>query len=95
MTDSVAVPLAPILAPAPTPPPWKDWWPAIGVLIVLIGSIATVGSYIGQVKDNTRRIDRIEEKLEPLDARMARIETKLDLIIQLREPDSRTTERQP
>lgn len=72
---------------------WKDWTPVIALLMTVGTVIVGGGKYLGQIEDNTRRITAIEtdahqrdEKLNQIDLRSERIETKLDLLITGRMP---------
>ena len=73
----------------------KDWVAFVSPIVLVIGVLLAAGAYIGQVKDNTRRIDAIEQhehqvdlvhdsdkdKLNIIDVRTARIETKLEILV--------------
>ena len=73
----------------------KDWVAFVSPIVLVIGVLLAAGAYIAQVKDNTRRIDAIEErnhqvdlvhdsdkdKLNIIDVRTARIETKLEILV--------------
>lgn len=69
-----------------TPAPaftWRDLWQPIALVITVGGVLVTGGGYITQVKENTRRIDAVEQRVELLrsiDTRTARIEAKLEIL---------------
>jgi hypothetical protein len=80
-----------VTAPAASRPRWIDFLPAISLALVIAGLIWAGGGFIGQVKDNTRRIEQLEsdartdaktrtEMLQQLDLRLARIEVKLEMM---------------
>ena len=67
---------------------WKDWLLAISPAVLLIGAILSGGTYISQIKDNGRRIEALERKvddrdakLNTIDVRTARIEAKIEVLI--------------
>jgi hypothetical protein len=71
---------------------WLDFIPVISLAVVLAGMLIASGGYIGQLKENTRRIDKMEvearaeakartEMLQQLDLRLARIEVKLEMMV--------------
>jgi hypothetical protein len=80
---------------APTPLSLKDWFAFVSPIILATGLLIATGAYIAQVKDNSRRIDAIEErnhqvdlvhdndkdKLNTIDVRTARIESKLEILL--------------
>ncbi len=80
---------------APTQLTVKDWFAFVSPIILAIGLLIATGAYIAQVKDNTRRIDAVEErnrqvdiihdadkdKLSTIDVRTARIESKLEILV--------------
>lgn len=73
----------------------KDWVAFISPMALVIGSLLAAGNYIAQVKDNTRRIEVLEarngqrdrdrdsdkDKLNTIDVRTARIESKLEILL--------------
>ena len=72
----------------PTRLTWKDWLLAISPAVLLIGAIISGGTYISQIKDNARRLDALERKvddrdtkLNTIDVRTARIEAKIEVLI--------------
>jgi hypothetical protein len=78
--------------PAPTRSRWLDFLPVISLAIIIAGILLASGGYIGQLKENTRRIDQLEvdaradakartEMLQQLDLRLARIEVKLEMML--------------
>lgn len=74
-------------AASPSPPRWLAFTPLVGALIA-IGSVGwNVAGTTAQVRDNTRRIEKLEARQEArdsllatIDVRTARIEGKLELI---------------
>lgn len=71
-----------------SPPKWLGFVPAISLVVVVIGAILATGGVIAQVRDNTRRIDAVErrvELLQTIDTRTARIEAKLEVLAQPRD----------
>lgn len=67
---------------------WLGFVPAISLLIVVVGALLATGGVIAQVRDNTRRLDAVERKVELLqtiDTRTARIEAKLEVLAQPRD----------
>ncbi len=74
---------------------FKDWFGFISPIILVIGLLVATGGYIAEVKNNSLRIDAIEErnhrvdlvhdndkdKLNTIDVRTARIETKLEILV--------------
>ncbi|WP_433910364.1 hypothetical protein [Sphingomonas yabuuchiae] len=70
--------------PPPSGPVWKDWIPALSFAVVLAGALIAGGGYISQLRDNTRRLDALEQRVELLrsiDTRTARIEAKLEVLV--------------
>jgi hypothetical protein len=78
--------------PAPPRSKWLDFLPVISLAIVMAGILLASGGYIGQLKENTRRIEQLEtearadakartEMLQQLDLRLARIEVKLEMMV--------------
>lgn len=66
---------------------WKDFMPALGAVLVVIGAIYSNGKSnaegFARIAENTRRIEKLEAKnqlLEQIDRRTTRIEVKLELI---------------
>lgn len=62
---------------------WRDLWQPIALAITVGGVLIAGGGYITQVKENTRRIDAVEQRVELLrsiDTRTARIEAKLEIL---------------
>lgn len=75
---------------------WLDFLPVISLAVVLAGILLASGGYIGQLKENTRRIDQLERAatadakertamLQQLDLRLARIEVKLEMMVPAKE----------
>lgn len=82
--------------PATLRPKWLDYLPVFSLLLVIAAMILTSGGYIGQIKENTRRIEQLEkdarddakvrtEMLQQLDLRLARIEVKLEMMAPAKE----------
>ncbi|KTW00456.1 hypothetical protein [Sphingomonas sanguinis] len=70
--------------PPQSGPVWKDWIPALSFAVVLAGALIAGGGYISQLRDNTRRLDALEQRVELLrsiDTRTARIEAKLEVLV--------------
>lgn len=79
----------------------KDWIGLVSPIVLVIGALLAAGNYIAQVKDNTRRIEALEshdkqrgvdresdkDKLNTIDVRTARIESKLEILL----PPSKVT----
>lgn len=62
---------------------WRDLWQPIALAVTIGGVLIGCGGYITQVKENTRRIDAVEQRVELLraiDTRTARIEAKLEIL---------------
>jgi len=66
---------------------WKDWMPVITLVLTIAGSLLIGGGYIAELKDNTRRIEALEQDaqkrndlLTQIDVRTARIEAKLEML---------------
>lgn len=86
---------------APTRLTIKDWFGFVSPILLAIGLLVATGGYIAQVKDNTRRIETLEQhdlqrskdregdkdKLNTIDVRTARIESKLEILL----PPSKVT----
>jgi len=88
------------MTPPPAPPmsnnvvvtqlprsPWKEWLPVITLVLTLAGALLIGGGYIAELKDNTRRIEALEQDaqkrndlLTQIDVRTARIEAKLEML---------------
>lgn len=79
-------------APSAPRAKWLDFVPVISLAVVLAGMLLASGGYIGQLKENTRRIEQLEtearadakartEMLQQLDLRLARIEVKLEMMV--------------
>ena len=52
--------------------------------VVSAGALIAGGGYISQLRDNTRRLDALEQRVELLrsiDTRTARIEDKLEVLV--------------
>ncbi len=65
-------------------PAWKDWLPVASFFVVIAGALLAGGGYISQLRDNTRRLDMLEQRVELLrsiDTRTARIEAKLEVLV--------------
>ncbi|WP_047867194.1 hypothetical protein [Sphingomonas paucimobilis] len=72
------------MAEPPTSPSWKDWLPVASFFVVIAGALLAGGGYISQLRDNTRRLDALEQRVELLrsiDTRTARIEAKLEVLV--------------
>ncbi|WP_455156028.1 hypothetical protein [Sphingomonas zeae] len=70
--------------PPSTGPSWRDWIPVLSFAVVIAGALIAGGGYIGQLRDNTRRLDALEQRVELLrsiDTRTARIEAKLEVLV--------------
>ncbi|WP_343526752.1 hypothetical protein [Sphingomonas sp.] len=70
--------------PPPSAPGWKDWIPVLSFAVVIAGALIAGGGYISQLRDNTRRLDALEQRVELLrsiDTRTARIEAKLEVLV--------------
>lgn len=72
---------------APAKPRWLDWLPLVGMLLTISGLIWMGAQYAARVDDNVRRIAALEDRaqrredlLATIDARLARIEGRLDAI---------------
>lgn len=68
----------------PTGPSWRDWIPVLSFAVVIAGALIAGGGYISQLRDNTRRLDALEQRVELLrsiDTRTARIEAKLEVLV--------------
>jgi hypothetical protein len=70
---------------APPKPRWLDWLPLVGMIITVCGLIWMGAQYAARVDDNVRRIASLEDRaqrrddvLATIDARLARIEGRLD-----------------
>ncbi|WP_404711725.1 hypothetical protein [Sphingomonas sp. MMS24-J13] len=70
---------------APAKPRWLDWLPVVGMILTICGLIWMGAQYAARVDDNTRRIAVLEDRaqrrddgLATIDARLARIEGRLD-----------------
>jgi hypothetical protein len=63
---------------------WKEWVPVLSFAVVIAGALIAGGGYISQLRDNTRRLDALEQRVELLrsiDTRTARIEAKLEVLV--------------
>ncbi len=83
----------------PTRVGWKDWLLGFAPLVVVITALLAGGSYIGQVRENTRRVELLEQRntsrdtqreldrdqLQVIDVRTARIEAKLEVLLPAKE----------
>ena len=70
--------------PPSTGPNWRDWIPVLSFAVVIAGALIAGGGYISQLRDNTRRLDALEQRVELLrsiDTRTARIEAKLEVLV--------------
>ena len=70
--------------PPSTGPHWRDWIPVLSFAVVIAGALIAGGGYISQLRDNTRRLDALEQRVELLrsiDTRTARIEAKLEVLV--------------
>lgn len=70
---------------APAKPRWLDWLPLVGMILTVCGLIWMGAQYAARVDDNARRIAALEDRaqrrddvLATIDARLARIEGRLD-----------------
>jgi len=82
-------PAAIAIASAPTRTAWKDWLPVLSTLLVIGGLLITGGRMLGQVAENTRRIDGLERRADQRDVqlgdmqvRIARMDAKLDVLVE-------------
>lgn len=63
---------------------WREWIPVLSFAVVIAGALIAGGGYISQLRDNTRRLDALEQRVELLrsiDTRTARIEAKLEVLV--------------
>ena len=68
----------------PPAPNWREWLPVATFFVVIAGALLAGGGYISQLRDNTRRLDALEQRVELLrsiDTRTARIEAKLEVLV--------------
>lgn len=72
---------------APVRRPWLDWLPLVGMIITIAGLIWMGAQYAARVDDTVRRIGVLEDRaqrrddmLATIDARLARIEGRLDAL---------------
>lgn len=72
---------------APAKPRWLDWLPLIGMILTICGLIWMGAQYAARVDDNVRRIAALEDRMQrrddmlaTIDARLARIEGRIDAI---------------
>lgn len=86
--------------PPPYRPTWKEWAPVVSAIGILVGASITSGGVLEKVQEALRRIAAIEaredqrdrdrtadiEKLNAIDVRTARIETKIDVLTPVKEP---------
>ncbi|MEH3098883.1 hypothetical protein [Sphingomonas adhaesiva] len=77
----------------PRVPTWRDWIPALTLLLVVIGLIFGAGMLRGKVEDNDRRLTDLERRVQlgddevgKLGRQLAGVDAKLDLLIR-RTPD--------
>jgi hypothetical protein len=68
-------------------PRWLDWLPLIGMVLTVAGLIWMGAQYAARVDDTIRRIGVLEDRaqrrddmLATIDARLARIEGRLDAL---------------
>jgi hypothetical protein len=68
-------------------PRWLDWLPLIGMILTIAGLIWMGAQYAARVDDTIRRIGVLEDRaqrrddmLATIDARLARIEGRLDAL---------------
>ena len=62
---------------------WLDWLPLIGMVITVAGLIWAGSQYAAEIRDDTRRIAKLEDKadtIQQIDVRTARIEATLDVM---------------
>jgi hypothetical protein len=82
-----------IVAVAPPRSSWKDWAPFLSALVTIVLAIVAglmvIGDERATAKHNTRRIDQLEvrvtrqeHKATELEVKWARIEAKLDLVLE-------------
>lgn len=70
--------------PPSTGPNWREWIPVLSFAVVIAGALIAGGGYISELRDNTRRIHDLEQRVELLrsiDTRTARIEAKLEVLV--------------
>jgi hypothetical protein len=67
--------------------PWLDWLPLVGMVLTIAGLIWMGAQYAARVDDTIRRIGVLEDRaqrrddmLATIDARLARIEGRLDAL---------------
>lgn len=83
-------------APAAPRSVFKDWAPiacaVASLAVVVAGALRVDGGRDKQIEENTRRIERLEaadtaktELLTKIDGRTIRIETKLEMIVPIKE----------
>jgi hypothetical protein len=72
---------------APAKPRWLDWLPLVGMILTICGLIWMGAQYAARVDDTVRRIGVLEDRaqrrddmLATIDARLARIEGRLDAL---------------
>ena len=84
MTEPVVPPVA--------KPRWLDWMPAISAAGLVVSCLIAIGGFKNEQSQQGLRIDRVEARIEQLTdikERMARIETKLDILIPQRRVEDR------
>ncbi|MEO0624067.1 MAG: hypothetical protein AAF183_17845 [Pseudomonadota bacterium] len=55
---------------------------AVTLALAIIGALWSAAQQSATIDENTRRIAKLERSVEPLGARLAQIDTKLDFIIE-------------
>ncbi|MBB4152887.1 hypothetical protein GGQ80_000775 [Sphingomonas jinjuensis] len=73
----------------PRAPSWRDFTPTIALIVTIAGIIYACGGTLSQVAINARdiaelkmRVDERDRQMQDLQVRMARIDGKLDLLLE-------------